>query len=197
MKNKILLGLATSSLVASAALADVYVGVEYGAASNTHEVEANLLGYRASGEADNDYKDIKLKVGAGEDGGVKLQGTLSFISYDETIFDATNKDYIEFGLDLIKEFEVNKQFYPFIKGGMGVGSMDVEGYAEDSILAVSFNLGAGLSFKATENVALIAGIDYVYRKWQDVEYRYGSSTLLTVSVTDDAVKPYIGVNFQF
>jgi len=39
MKNKILLGLAASSLVASAALADVYVGVEYGAASNTHEFE--------------------------------------------------------------------------------------------------------------------------------------------------------------
>jgi opacity protein-like surface antigen len=172
MKNKILLGLATSSLVASAALADVYVGVEYGAASNTTEEEAELYGYTANGEIDNNYKDIKLKVGAGEDGGIKVQAYLSFISYDEYIFDNSNKDYTEIGMELIKEFEVNKQFYPFIKGGMGVGVMDVEGYTEDSIAAVSLNLGAGLSFKATENIALIAGVDYMYRKWQDIEYYY-------------------------
>lgn len=195
MKNKIILGLAASSLVASVAMSDMYVGVEYGAASNTHEFEATGA-LSGSADHDNDYNDIKLKVGAGEDGGVKLQGRLSFISYDESIFDDTNKDYVEFGLDLIKEFEVNKQFYPFIKGGMGVGSMDVEGYTEDSILAVSFNLGAGLSFKATDNISLLAGVDYVYRKWQDIEYTYGWSTV-TVSTTDDALKPYIGVNFQF
>ena len=196
MKNKILLGLAASSLVASAALADVYVGVEYGVASNTTEKEYTGLVNRTY-DYDNNYKDIKLKVGAGEDGGVKLQGTLSFISYDETSFDKTNKDYIEFGLDLIKEFEVNKQFYPFIKGGMGVGAMDVEGYTEDSILAVSFNLGAGLSFKATDNISLLAGVDYVYRKWQDVENKFGWLGTVTRSTADSGIKPYIGVNFQF
>ena len=197
MKNKILLGLVSSSFVVSAAMADVYVGVEYGAASNTHEIEASAGAYTATGDYDNDYSNIKLKIGAGEDGGVKLQGTLSFISYDESIFDETNKDYVEFGLDLIKEFEVNKQLYPFIKGGMGVGAMDVEGYTEDSILAVSFNLGAGLSFKATDNISLLAGVDYVYRKWQDIEVYYNYYTTVDVSVSDSGFKPYIGLNVQF
>jgi opacity protein-like surface antigen len=195
MKNKILLGLAASSLVASAALADVYVGVEYGAASNTHEREVTgaVSGTR---EYDNDYSDIKLKIGGGEDGGVKVQATLSFIEYDESIFDVTNKDYIEVGLDLIKEFEVNKNVYPFIKGGLGVGSMDVEGYSESSITGVSLNLGAGLSFKATDNFYLVGGVDYVYRKWQDIEYTIGWSKY-TVSTSDSALKPYIGANFKF
>lgn len=195
MKNKILLGLAASSLVASAALADVYVGVEYGAASNTteREVTGSMNG---TYDYDNNYKDIKLKVGAGEDGGIKVQAYLSFISYDEYIFDNSNKDYTEIGVELIKEFEVSSSLYPFIKGGMGVGVMDVEGYSEDSILAVSLNLGAGLSFKATDNISLLAGVDYVYRKWQDIEFRDGWRTT-TVSIADSGIKPYIGVNFQF
>lgn len=197
MKNKILLGLAASSLVASTALADVYVGVEYGAASNTTERESEYFGlYTLNNEIDNNYKDIKLKVGAGEDGGIKVQAYFSFISYDEYIFRNSSKDYKEIGVDLIKEFEVNKQFYPFIKGGMGVGIMDLEEgyYTEDRILAVSFNLGAGLSFKATDNISLLAGVDYVYRKWQDIEYSGGA---LTRSTADSGIKPYIGVNFQF
>lgn len=189
------MGLAASSLVASAAMADVYVGVEYGAASNTHEREVTGAGSGTS-EYDKDYSDIKLKIGGGEDGGVKVQATLSFIEYDESIFDNTNKDYIEVGLDLIKEFEVNKNVYPFIKGGLGVGSMDVEGYSESSITGVSLNLGAGLSFKATDNFYLVGGVDYVYRKWQDIEYTIGWSTV-TVSTTDSALKPYIGANFKF
>lgn len=197
MRNKIILGLLASSLVASSVFADVFVGVEYGMTSSTTEVEADVNGYRASGEVDNDYKDIKLKVGAGEDGGIKVQAYLSFISYDEYIFDNSNKDYTEIGVELIKEFEVSSNLYPFIKGGVGVGAMEVDGYSEDNILAVSFNFGGGLAFKATENISLIAGVDYVYRKWQDVEYKYGSYALATVSVADDGLKPYIGVNFQF
>ncbi|MGD9655043.1 MAG: outer membrane protein [Sulfuricurvum sp.] len=195
MKNKILLGLAASSLVASAAMADVYVGVEYGAASNTEEWEWTGAS-NGTREYDNDYRDIKLKIGGGEDGGVKVQATLSFIKFDDIVFDATNKDYIEVGVDLIKEFEVNKNVYPFIKGGLGVGSMDVEGYNQSSILAVSVNVGAGVSFKATDNFYFVGGIDYVYRDWQDIEYTTGLSTT-TVNMTNSALKPYIGANFKF
>ncbi|MBU0721377.1 porin family protein [bacterium] len=188
MKNKILLGLLVGSLAMSSASADMYVGVEYGVASNTDKIESSSGG---SAEQDNAYSDLKLKIGGGEDGGIKAQISLSMITYDKTIFDYTNKDLAELGVDIIKEFEVTKDIYPFLKVGLGYGSMTVEGYAEDSIAEVSFNFGAGVSYKAMEHVYLIAGIDFIGRTWQDIQAVY------TYSTTGSATKPYVGLNYQF
>lgn len=189
MKKIVLATLFASSVISSAAMADVYMGVEYGAANNSTSIDWDS-GYSYTG--DNNYKDVKFKLGSGADGGVKSQFTLSLISYDETVFDDTNKDLMEFGFDIIKEFEVTPSFYPFVKAGLGIGTMDVEGYTEDSIMSVSFNVGAGVSYKVIDHLYLLAGVDYVARKWQDIEY--GTTT---VSTTDSAFKPYIGVNYQF
>lgn len=197
MEKKVLVGCLVSSMLSVAAVADVYVGVEYGSAKNTTTLDVSGYG---TIEGDNDYSDVKFKIGTGTDGGVKFQGTLSLISYDETVFDDTNKDLMEFGVDFMKEFEVSPSFYPFIKAGFGVGSMTVDGYSEDSIVTVSFNLGAGISYKATENIYVIGGVDYVARKWQDIEYSgyngYYYETI-TLSTSDSAMKPYIGINYKF
>ncbi|MFA6144980.1 MAG: hypothetical protein WCW84_12395 [Sulfurimonas sp.] len=187
-----------ATLLASGLMAadsGIYVGVEYGAAKNTHEFTTDDS--YGSSTYDNDYKDIKFKFGSGTDGGTKYQGTLSLISYTDPIFDNTNKDLMEFGFDIIKEFEVTSSFYPFLKIGMGVGTMTVEGYSQDKILGVSVNAGAGISYKVVDHLYLLAGVDYVLRKWQDIEFYssyYGTTTL---STTDSAFKPYIGANYRF
>jgi len=41
-------------------------------------------------------------------------------------------------------------------------------------------------------VYLIAGVDYVGRKWQDITYLAGS-----VSPTGSGVMPYVSVNYAF
>lgn len=192
MKNKILLSLLTSCMISGVAMADMYVGVEYGAAKNKTTMDDGSSSFTG----DNDYSDVKLKIGTGDDGGIKGQMTLSFVSFDEAIFDNKNSDLVELGFDVIKEFEVTKEFYPFIKAGFGVGSMSVEGYSESSIREVSFNVGAGVSYKVVDHLYLIAGVDYVGRKWQDIEYQSGWSTV-TVSTTESGVKPYVGVNYRF
>jgi len=190
MKKIVLAGLLASGLMA--ADSGLYVGAEYGAAKNSTTIDFD----GGSIDGDNDYKDVKLKIGGGTDGGFKYQGTVSFISFDEYVFSDKSKKTTEFGFDLIKEFEVTPSVYPFIKAGFGVGSMDVEGYTEDSILGVSFNIGAGISYKVIDHLYLLAGVDYVARKWQDIEYYDGSSTV-TLSTKDSAFKPYVGVNYRF
>jgi len=194
MKNKIILSLVTSCFISSVAMADFYVGLEYGAAKS--EAQGEAAGYD-SVTIDNNYKDIKLKIGTGSDGEFKFQAGLSFISLDEKLFDDSNSDLIEISVDAIKEFEVTKEFYPFLKAGVGVGSMSVEGYTEESIVEISFNVGAGVSYKAVEHLYLIAGVDYVGRKWQDIEYQTGFLSTVTLSVTESGFKPYVGVNYQF
>lgn len=192
MKNKILLSLLTSSMISGTAMADMYVGVEYGAATSQTTIESGSYSF----EGDNDYSDIKFKFGAGSDGGFKAQVTLSLISFDEAVFDGKNSDLVEIGFDVIKEFEVTKELYPFIKAGVGYGAMSVEGYTESSIGEVSFNVGAGISYKAVEHLYIVGGVDYVGRKWQDIEYQT-SFLPVTVTTTDSGFKPYIGLNYQF
>ncbi|WP_434581347.1 hypothetical protein MLC52_03625 [Sulfurimonas sp. NW15] len=176
-------------LGATSAMAGMYVGIDFGVNSNTDKVTG-----ASSGSWKNKYKDFSVKIGTGKDGDWKGQLRLSRISYNETIFDATHKTLIEFGGDTIKEFTLEsvKNLYPYVKIGLGVGSMSVDGYSDSSISEVSFNAGVGVSYKALENVYLIAGVDYVGRKWQDV-----TIGAYTWSTTGSGVKPYIGVNYAF
>lgn len=190
MKKILLAAMLTSGLMA--ADSGLYMGVEYGKSTNDQKFTVDSY----SATLENDYSDLKFKIGGGTDGDVKFQGTLSMISYTDSIFDSSHKDLMEFGFDVIKEFEVSPAFYPFLKIGLGVGSMDVDGYTDDKILAVSFNLGAGISYKVIDHLYVLAGVDYVGRKWQDIKATDGFSTV-TISTTDSGVKPYIGMNYRF
>ncbi|MEN4054243.1 MULTISPECIES: hypothetical protein [Sulfurimonas] len=192
MKKSLLL--AGLLLAGSSAMADIYVGIDYGANSNDTTVE--VLG--VSVDVSNKYKDATIKVGSGQDGDWKGQLRLSRISYDKAIFDSSHKTLTEFGGDVIKEFSLNsiKNLYPYVKVGLGVGSMNVDGYSDSSITEVSFNIGIGISYKAVEHLYIIGGVDYVGRKWQDVQYTVGSTTY-TVSTTDSGAQPYIGINYAF
>lgn len=198
MNKKIVTALVASSFVASGLLADFYVGVEYGHSSNKTDVKESGALNNESEKYTNKYSDIKLKVGRGTDGGFKTHMYLSSISYKHAIFDDSNKRLTEFGVEVIKEFEVTKEVYPFVKGGLGVGTMSVDGMSDSSILSYSLSVGGGVAYKVTENISLLAGVDYVYRKWQDIEYKTSGGTIVhTVKTTDTGVKPYVGVNFQF
>jgi|GEM_PF-3068944 len=163
--EKILLSLLTSLIVSGALMSDMYVGVEYGAALSKTKIKDDF----GSVKGDNDYKDIKRKFGAGSDGESKTQVTLSFISFDEKIFDNKNNDLIEIGIDAINKFEVTKNFYPFLKTGVDFGFMDIEGYNKNRIRELYFNIGVGISYKVIDHIYLVSGIDYVDRKWQNIE----------------------------
>lgn len=187
MKKIVLATLVATGLMA--AESSVYIGLDYGKASNTSTGDYSSGG---SLDIDNDYSDLKFKVGYGADGEVKLQMTVSSVTFDKAVFDNTNKQLIEVGFDAIKEFEATKELYPFVKIGFGIGSMTVEGYNQSSIAEVSFNIGAGVSYKVVDHLYLLAGVDYIGRKWQDIEY-----PTYTVSATDSGFKPYLGMNYRF
>ena len=167
---------------------NIYVGVDYAKASNTntHEMGSSSI------DKSNDFSDLSFKVGAGENGGLKAQLRFDIINYDEGVFDRNNNALVEIGLDVIKEFQVNQSFFPFIKLGIGVGSMDVEGYSESAISEISFNAGVGISYKALEHLYVMGGVDYVGRSWQDISYLNS-----TISTTSSGTKLYLGVNYAF
>ncbi|MDD5053298.1 MAG: hypothetical protein PHO27_11250 [Sulfuricurvum sp.] len=190
MKKIVLAVLVTTGLMA--ADSGMYIGLDVGKANNTDKLTLTPGG---SSNYSNNYTDLKLKLGGGTDGGMKFQGFISKIDYNEGVFITNESNSLyELGFDIIKEFEAAPSVYPFIKGGVSVGSMNSNVTVDGSVKESSFNLGAGLSYKAADHVYFIAGADYIYRRWSELRAINGTYTLQT---TGSAVKPYIGINYKF
>lgn len=182
-----------ASLVLSSSLfAGSYIGADIGFAKN--DTTTSISGI-ASGDdsVSNDYTDISLIFGTGDNGGVKIQGRLNFESYDKQIF-KDGDSFIEVGVDAIKEFSVNSNLYPYIKAGVGGDYMSVDGsyYNQSIVYGVELNAGVGVNVMTSDHLGLILGIDYKYRMWQDVDYG-----IVTVSRHDSGFEPYLGLRYSF
>ncbi len=169
---------------------DLYVGLDIVGSSNTFTRKVGNV----SVDADNDSSGFKLKFGTVQNEGWRVQGYYLHETYDKPVFLLDNESDVlnEFGLDIIKGFEVTPKFSPFIQAGLGFGSMKVQGYDRSSANEVSFKLGAGLMYKVTPAFELLAGIDFQGRSWSDIIV--GPVTLET---SESSSKLYLGANLHF
>ena len=182
-----------ASLLTTSALAEdsgLYVGLDLSTSSNTFSLDNVTTG--ASADVDDDSDGFKLKFGANLDEGWRVQGYFQHETYDLPVYDNTNDELNEIGVDFIKGFEVTPEFSPFIQAGLGYGWMDVEGYSESTANSVSLKLGAGVMYKITPTFEAIAGIDFQYRNWEDAKI-----LSQTVEIDETSTKFYIGANIHF
>jgi opacity protein-like surface antigen len=201
MKKLVTATAVASALLLTNASADTkwYAGLELGMASNTIKAENSRGG---NSDFDNDYKDLKFVVGKGTGDNWYTQLYLSKVTFDDGVcyIRSGNVDFcfddemMEIGVEVMKKFEVSNNLLPFIKFGLGVGSRDAEGLDESSISSVGLAIGAGLDFKVNESISLLGGIDFGYRKYQDIEYSW---TSYTVETSETYQKLYIGANYRF
>ena len=187
MKKIVAAVMMTSALMANDS--GIYVGVDVGSADNTDKMTVE----GATTKNDNKYKDLKIKVGFEADEATKVQLTFSKIEYDEAVFyGSTGKTLYEGGIDLIKEFEITSSLYPFIKIGVGYGKMDSKHAVMDNVKEISSNIGAGVLYKLIGGISAEVGCDYVYRRWDNV-----SDGSFTYETRGSAIKPYVGLNYEF
>lgn len=198
--NKIMGGGLLTLLLATASIADEtrwYAGAELGTASNTFTIED----FDGSEDWSNNYSDFKFVVGKGTGNNWFTQAYLSSITYKKDVF--KDKKQIEFGLEAIKKFDITDQLSPFVKIGWGLGSMDLpkDEYTDDTISSFAVAIGVGVDYKLLDQLSIIGGIDFGYRKWQDVEltYCYSSSNCWTETLEVSATyqKMYVGANYRF
>ncbi len=195
MKKIYLSSLVTSLLMFSNAHAgNFYTGLDLISSANTFTVSAAIYNYTVATDIDDDSQGFKLKFGVQGSEGWRIQGYLLKETYDTPVFDATNDELVEIGVDVIKGFEITPEFSPFVQIGLGVGAMDVNAqyYTDDSISAVSFKLGAGVMYDITKEIELIAGVDFQQRRWQDIVYNS-----VTVEIEEASTKAYVGLNYHF
>jgi len=191
----VLAALGTLSVNAWAGPADLYVGVDLFGAHSRFDYD-----YEGTGaKIDNDSSGFKLKFGALLINDLRLQGYLLNETFDDAPFDWDNDRLTEFGLDFIKEFVVSPALSPFIQGGFGFGSMDLDDYyyTDDYISEISFRLGMGVMLRITPNIELLGGIDLQWRRWDDVDYYVGGGGTERQKTEDFAQRYYVGIDFLF
>lgn len=181
-------------LFASVAMAnELYMGLDYALAGNTNKY-TGPSNQNDSIEVDNAYSELKLQLGYGSEADVKAQAYFAYIQYDAGVYDNSNEALYEFGVELIKEFAYDEDFFPFIKAGLGLGFMDINGYTKDQVGNVSGSLGLGLRYKFDEQISIRGGMDFVFRQWNGV---YAISDGKQTNLQDDATKFYIGADYRF
>ncbi|MEJ2501068.1 MAG: hypothetical protein P8Y65_08105 [Campylobacterales bacterium] len=193
----ILAALSTLYVNSWAGPSDLYVGLDVFGGNNDFDVDVSGSIY-GSGSFDDDSKGFKLKFGALLVNDLRLQGYLQSENFDDPIFDNTNDQLVEIGIDLIKEFIVSPELSPFIQGGIGYGAMDLDRYyyTDDAINEINLKVGLGLMFRVTPAVELLAGVDFQWRRWSDITYDDGYD-YFNVETKDSSQRYYGGVNFHF
>ncbi len=172
---------------------ELYFGADVAFSANTNKY-TGPTDPSQNYDVGNDYTELKLQLGYGEEADVKIQGYFSYLAYDEGIYDSTNEGLYEFGAELIKEFAYDEDIFPFVKAGFGFGFMGVNGYTKDMATEVGGNLGAGVRYKLDEDISLKGGLDLVFRQWDSV---YANSTLKQTNLQTDSTKLYFGIEYTF
>jgi opacity protein-like surface antigen len=187
MRKIIISSLIAASLSAPlmAEKSEMYFGMDVFKGNNTYTFDSNIL---PSYDWDNDSKGVRLKLGADLDNAWKVQGYLTIEDFDQNNFSLTGSDgnLYELGVDVIKGFPIDNKLTPFILAGISFGSMEVEGYSDDSISNVGFKLGVGLSYLFTPELEGAVGIDFKHRKWEDIQILWA-----TIETSENIVSPYI------
>ena len=197
MNMKILKGLLAGSLLASSAFAGVYIGFDYGndnSSLNDNFVVMNkststvVLSSDTTSTYNFNYSSIKL--GYETDGNWKYQVKASQINFG-------GKTLNEIGFDILKEFEMTRDFFPYVKIGAGYGWRKAATDWDPSPLhESSLEAGLGISYKMLQHISLNLGVDYVYRNWDDA-YSNGSVYYKTERIDENILRSYIGIEYLF
>ena len=182
MKNKILLGLAASSFVASTTLADVYVGVDFGNTDAKFEAELNGA---SLGSSNDDGGSQTIKVGYYMDANNRVA-----VFYQNINVDGGDAGVYGLGYDY---FIGDHDLKPFVGLMIGQGNFEVDGLPVD-ISGFVYGMELGLNYAINRNVSFEAGYRYLKSEMEDTITGPGGSATFTI----DPVKNwYVGINYKF
>jgi hypothetical protein len=189
--KKILSIMAIITALSSFVNAEVVTGLQYSMSKNTLESELGSLGVN---ERTNDSTSIKVNYGFGSKLSF-MQVYVDFETYDKGVFEAAYDQYLEYGLEYTKGFEIKNDIAPYIKLGFGVGSVDAQNLSGnmEEVTAFSGKVGVGVMYSFSI-FDIHAGLDYKYKKWEDIEY--ASPINLTLETNEKSTKMYVGFNLH-
>ncbi|EDN67588.1 secreted protein [Beggiatoa sp. PS] len=152
-----------------------------------------------------DSSGYRLRLGLGSLTKSRIELYFSQYDVDDEGVINFNKEW-EFGANKIITFRqkvVNPSLgavTPFLKVGLGMGQADTDidfttdlsDDTTDNIYNIHLNLGGGVSYSFSDNVAITGNLEYIYRNWQDIE-----AGPFTIGITDSLFRLGVGVDVSF
>ena len=146
----------------------------------------------------------KLQIGYGDLKGYSVQFGFIYDTNSDSVFaDAGSKDKEKYSVDveLIKAFDFDIGFYPFLKAGFGAGYFDTQitytnadgTFTKNKLDFSSYNAGAGFYYPISEHFILELGATYKYISYE----RWDKSSTGPSAVDTNAVNTYAGINYRF
>jgi len=171
-----------------------YVGIDYLSNSTTQTRGSSIT----SRDFDNDGSGLKFKLGYKNENNLRFQVYVQNENYDTSAFSEGGSDgnLLEFGLDVIKAHKFSNGISPFVEVGAGYGLMSIDGFLDDYISEISLKVGVGVMYNITPTLEAIVGVDYQYRKWDDIEIIDGLSDE-TLTTKENTSRIYFGANLHF
>ena len=135
---------------------------------------------------------ISLKAGYGDIKAYAVEFSFDYINNNTALFSAG--DGIKYGMNvsLLKSFDFDLFFIPFVRVGFGAGKMDSNAKANKHSLAYgSFNLGIGSFIPLSDSFDLEVAYDY-----RALTYEKADSALTNISKSNVNLL-YVGINYRF
>ena len=134
----------------------------------------------------------KVTAGYGERTAYMVQIGLSYIEYDSNVFSPDDGYNLYLDVDLIKAFDFNIGFYPFVKAGFGAGKMKVARSVQSELGNGDFHLGAGVYVPLGKYVDIEFSFVSRGKNWEKINL-----IATQEEVTSASIEPYFGINFRY
>ncbi len=168
----------------------VYIGA--GGTMYNEDFTFNSTGF-ASNEMSATYQGSKIKIGYGERKAYAIEFSLSYGEYDKNIFSDDDGAQVFVDIDIIKAFDTDIGFYPFIKFGFGVGNLKIDRVLDSSVASGSFQVGGGFFIPIFGgDFELEASAVYRWKNFEGIDL-VGD----TAEIDSSVIEPYIGLGYRF
>ena len=141
---------------------------------------------------DAKYISGLVKAGYGDLKSYAIEIVLGYGDYDANIYSPSDDTYIYFDISIIKSFDFDIGFYPFVKAGFGANTFSVEREMKNWVTGGSLFFGGGFYLPIAYGIEAEFNVIYRNKNWQELDM-IGAK----IESSSYIVEPYFGINYRF
>ena len=199
--KKLICSILFGSVSLSAAGSSQYMGVSFIGGHAWIDQEVSAYGSRSTSEAiDPNLYGGKINLGVDNGENVRTNIYLGIEKFDKDIYSNLTKGGRDgllwsVGFDIIKGYDIESSYEPYLLGGVDYAFMPVDGYAQKWPKNVGLKFGGGTFFHMGDGLELQMGAYYKYRIWGN--YNLDTPTTTNVDLSDHSLMFELGLNFHY
>ena len=140
----------------------------------------------------NSNNAVSLKIGYGDIKAYAVELSIDYIDNKSKIY--MDDDGAKYGLNIavLKSFNFDWGFYPFLRAGFGTGMLDSKADNDNnSVTYGSFNLGGGIFYPLFEHMDLEVAYEHRSTSYEKIDNSLEDYQKSAINIG------YVGVNFRF